>query len=1094
MTGPIEARRAIQQPAVLLHLSQSVAAAMQGGLLLLLLQLQETQSLNSTSTPTAPPPAPPPPRSRCYMSEGLQSRANTVGWSGHYEFMAELIIPRWTADAVLTITLPSPTQPPLSIRKVYWGTLLSQPHSLVAGGVQMMVRLGPAPAERTLKINFIAPSFRRDSLPRLDACFSDNFPPAPPDTPPPPAPPAPPVPPLPPPMPHAPPEVPPPSVPPPPLSPPPPRPPWPTLPPQPRPPPLAPSPKPSPPPQTPPAPPSPPVPPQPQPPAPTACHCLPAATDGREGDWHAEIGSFCGLWDLELGGAVSCPLEDLSISRQTRPWCHRPWCYVDSAECMLADVTPPDAQRAKRSAPAGVTQLALSHEACENFEEGNHCPTGPHYRWCASPPPPQPMPPPPSLPPPSPISPPSPPPGPPCPGSPPLPSPPPPLPSIPPEPPNPPPPDPPVPPAPSSPGPRPPPRPPPHPPPPPRPGLPPPSRPPQMPPPPPPPPPQTPPPTPPPSPPPGQPPPPWVPLNEPNEPPQIADLDSSCNSLTVRWSEPPDLTQAQISHYSVRITEGTRASGAIAANATVRSGVPTRFTSAGLLVAKAYGVEVRAHNPLGVSQWSDRLVVTLPAPTARPHSPPTPLVSDVADSCDVMVSGELRASDDDAGCAGTESLEVEALQAGWTQWRVLPARTVGGLHLLLSELSPSSAYRFRLRARNRLGSSVPGAATVPSASPLIPGLPAATLHRAPVVRPTSSASFVVELPIVDAPCQAALHWLVLVKLGGGSAALGSSVTGSAGRSEMEEGWEVLGSGPQASSYRVERLRCPQAGCSFRLKPDVQLWEESTSSDGGDVTSLTGTTPSLVVRNAALPPMASALTTVRIELCLSGPEWSSLLRPRLRAELLALLGGGIDEPDVVETHVAESAVYFVIDVKGKKAGAAQAAVQRLANVLATKPSGKNALAPPALLSRIARGAGEFPLLQRFVSAEGGDDWQPLLAKAEAAGFLAAIMSSLQPYLTTLGLWTLLAALGTCVVAVAIAVVRCKLAPSETSTKMALLGDEDSAGMGRCAAIEYDEEPWEDEHDGYYDDDDKFDLPDGPRRGSRGEVLDDDGWPT
>ena len=228
--------------------------------------------------------------SYCYLAEGSSAKATTIGYYGHHEYQVELSIPRWTPEAILTITLPPPATDPMTVKKVYWGSLLYAPRLSPSGdGIQLIIRLQPAPAGRTLKILFISPSYNpKGAVPlRLDAC-SGSFPPAPPAPPPPPSPPSPPAPPTPPPVPSPPPS---PSPPPPP--------------------------PPCPPPSPPPSPSPPPIPPQPLPPYPTACRCLPP-TAGRDGRI-SEFGSFCGLWDLELGDAVGCPLEPLQSSRVDRP-------------------------------------------------------------------------------------------------------------------------------------------------------------------------------------------------------------------------------------------------------------------------------------------------------------------------------------------------------------------------------------------------------------------------------------------------------------------------------------------------------------------------------------------------------------------------------------------------------------------------------------------------------------------------------------------------------------------------------------------------------------------------------------------------------
>ena len=135
-------------------------------------------------------------------------------------------------------------------------------------------------------------------------------------------------------------------------------------------------------------------------------------------------------------------------------------------------------------------------------------------------------------------------------------------------------------------------------------------------------------------------------------------------------------------------------------------------------------------------------------------------------SCDVEVTVPLQIDDShdklQAQCNGAESVKIEALIGGSTQWRTIPARSLGGARLSLVGLQPESVYRFRARAHNRHGDSPPSLLTPPNGLPIVPGLPQSLIQTPPSVQATSSASFLVMLPGAPAPCQASLSWHIFL--------------------------------------------------------------------------------------------------------------------------------------------------------------------------------------------------------------------------------------------------------------------------------------------------------------------------------------------
>ena len=488
----------------------------------------------------------------------------------------------------------------------------------------------------------------------------------------------------------------------------------------------------------------------------------------------------------------------------------------------------------------------------------------------------------------------------------------------------------------------------------------------------------------------------------------------ACESLTVVWREPPGVSPQQIDHYSLLISQGTRAGGAVAANATLRR--ITSFAKGQLLAASTYGAELKAVNPRGASKWSERLIATTPTPSRAPLRPPAPVVSVEEQTCNVQADARLpvssaskaagaakgpgrRASEADDGngaegddfepeeeapagagrdCAGAESLELQALRAGSTEWRTLRSKVVGTTRVQLraEELKAASAYRFRFRGSNRHGASEPGDAS----AAVVGGLPASALQRPPVVRATSSASFEVELPAALAPCLDSLAWTVLVRVAG------------------RPGWQVLGTASQASTYAAERLRCGSrdktAGCEFKLRPDVHGFGE------GDLDG-----PSTFLHNAKLPPITPS--AVRVELKLRGEEWNSLLRSAFNRLLAARLGLR-EEPEVVEAHPSAGDLFVVVDLRHWAREAAQEAAQQMADLLAdgalsqgvdAEGGGGGGGAAGNVLSRVDRSAG---VQQQRAVDRGEGEWAPLRPKPKQGLGKLALLLRVAPALLSVGL--------------------------------------------------------------------------------------------
>lgn len=375
---------------------------------------------------------------------------------------------------------------------------------------------------------------------------------------------------------------------------------------------------------------------------------------------------------------------------------------------------------------------------------------------------------------------------------------------------------------------------------------------------------------------------------------------------------------SQISHYSLVVRSATAAAAAAAVlNRTVLR--EPRFHADGLFAATTYSAQVRAHNRRGSSRWSARLQGTTPEPTRAPNAAPLSrgVLVDGA-SCTVSLPFALRTSKapssadnpaDASACSGAEWVEVQLLRAGSAQWQTAGGRATA-TPVTLDKLEATSAYRFRLVARNRAGSST-ASEPFPTVGGIVPGVPALDTLL-PAVRATGSGSFVIEVPEVTAPCQVGLSWAVVV-----------SYAGDEAKARLDPGaWEVLAVVGQGGRQSIDRLRCPGGGCRFAIRPDVAAFDDGHGLMG----------PSIVVNNAELPPVSDA--AARVELRLLGAEWNSLLQRELRRGL-ALALQLPREPVVVEEHTAAAGggLYLVIDLVASSAETAEGAARLLAAQLA-----------------------------------------------------------------------------------------------------------------------------------------------------------------
>ena len=288
----------------------------------------------------------------------------------------------------------------------------------------------------------------------------------------------------------------------------------------------------------------------------------------------------------------------------------------------------------------------------------------------------------------------------------------------------------------------------------------------------------------------------------PKVPKHLESTSSSCASVGLKWDKahipdltpdaPKSLTREKLHDVSYEVT-AQRADGTT--SQIFSKTVPgTEAEVGGLLPSTKYALRVRSINGAGMSALSEStLVDTAPAMRApdAPFEPPGLAPSSECTTVELALP-KLR-----GGCGGDLSLQVEGSRAGG-KFGVFK-KDLTGASVVIDGLDPYAAYRFRIVAANGIGLSAEG----PSSVPFLSDHGREVILAAPLVEPTSSASFRVWWK--TSTCRPQLSWELLY-------ARVEAATG-----QLANEWRVLDTDVRGTEYEVQSLRCP-LGCSFRLRP------------------------------------------------------------------------------------------------------------------------------------------------------------------------------------------------------------------------------------------------------------------------------------
>ena len=361
----------------------------------------------------------------------------------------------------------------------------------------------------------------------------------------------------------------------------------------------------------------------------------------------------------------------------------------------------------------------------------------------------------------------------------------------------------------------------------------------------------------------------------PDPPTHIKPGESSCNSVTLSWSPAVDngfVVTSYMVYYRRRETDDGDFQTTETPGRTVTIG--------GLSGGTTYFVKVRGVNSHGAGKFSSRVSVSTLSEGAPLYASGAPKAIDSPDCHSITLTlPQLR-----GGCRGDSYLSVQSrlwtgneAHAGWVDTVERTAEPKA----LISSLEPYATYEYRVVAHNADGEAPPSASSGPvmtDAFLLKPG--------PPVVVASSSASFVIRLPDVAGSCRPDLRWRIMVSM---LIAGDPTVT-----------WKTLTRDATGKTYTAFPLRCPVAGCMFKLQPlGLQGWTKESS-------------PTAPIASLPLPALDAESTRVEIKLRKAQPDRDLLvMRADLAFDLTRALSVELSSVDVRD--VFGGGMYIVIDL-------------------------------------------------------------------------------------------------------------------------------------------------------------------------------------
>ena len=356
------------------------------------------------------------------------------------------------------------------------------------------------------------------------------------------------------------------------------------------------------------------------------------------------------------------------------------------------------------------------------------------------------------------------------------------------------------------------------------------------------------------------PPPPPPPPSKPDKPGKPRDVlatSLSCDSCQLSWALPPQ-HGPPVQRLLVRTTPVDAEPSSDAADELEVLASATDFVVNDLWASTEYMFQVAVVNAGGQGDWSEPVSARTVEPTEQPYTPVAP--PEATSSADAACNSiSLRLPTRRGGCATDEDLllQMATSQDEPPAWRVVEPY-VSSTTITVGSLETTTAYIFRLQARNALGVSDPG----PASMAMVPGGVDQVLRSPPRVQALSSSSYRVAWSgTAGLRCSVPLQWRLEYRR-----ATSSSKTG----------WQVLLDTTESTAYDPQ-LKCPE-GCSFRVRAqNIAGWTSASSASD-------------VLATRKLPDLAQG--AMRLEMSVSaddseGPP-SARLQSRYEAELAAAL--------------------------------------------------------------------------------------------------------------------------------------------------------------------------------------------------------------